>query len=154
MATVLEKISVEISVEIRFPAEKHSRLSCNQTIIMNWSVLKWTELKGYISLDDWMGCDKTPSMVIGECKVTSTETEKSADVTVHIALMVSPIVGVYSLWKYLIFANFNTSRRYHSKDKKKLLMTFAASKYVKTYSKQSKQSDNTLASSDDEQHFG
>ncbi|CAG8598824.1 5030_t:CDS:2 [Rhizophagus irregularis] len=33
-------------------------------------------------------------------------------------------------------------------------MTFAASKYVKTYSKQSKQSDNTLASSDDEQHFG
>ncbi|GET51880.1 hypothetical protein RIR_jg3460.t1 [Rhizophagus irregularis DAOM 181602=DAOM 197198] len=33
---VLEEISVEISVEIVFPAEKHSRLSCNQTIIMNW----------------------------------------------------------------------------------------------------------------------
>ncbi|CAB4389344.1 unnamed protein product [Rhizophagus irregularis] len=79
-------------------------------------------------------------------QVTSTETEKSADVTEHIALMVSPIVGVCQcmvLWKYLIFANSNTNRRYHSKDKKKLL-----------HRKQSKQSDNTLASSDDEQHFG
>ncbi|PKY46972.1 hypothetical protein RhiirA4_421030 [Rhizophagus irregularis] len=141
-------------------------------------ILKWTELKGYISLDDWMGCDKTPSMgtksiqrhrlilvlyanngergmiyekrellkVLANRDYHSPELSEADDEGIRrkvyqerFKIMLQPLLEKPDA----LFFGINGCQ-----------MTFAASKYVKTYSKQSKQSDNTLASSDDEQHFG